>query len=70
MDVAFDGAQDNLADWFGPGCDQVRPQYFQPVMHGLGCQQHLGYEHFFLLKSSADFVHSKKKAVVEDLYGC
>ena len=69
VDVALDGADDDLADRFGPGLGQERTQDRHPPLHRVGGHQDLGDEQDAVAEVHADDAHALDEGLVEHARG-
>ena len=66
VQVALDGADDDLAGRRRAARGQVRLEDRQAALHGARGDQHLGHEVLVLLEQPADLGHGRDQAIVED----
>ena len=66
VDVALDGADDDLADRLGAGLGEQRPQDRHAGLHRVRGEQDLGHEQDAVAEVDADDPHALDERVVED----
>ena len=69
MQVALDGANDDLANRLDIGGGQERAQDRQPAFHRPGGDEHFGDIKFAVLEHPADLAHGGDQAFLEDCFG-
>ena len=67
VNVAFDGADDDLADRLGAGLGKQRAQDLHPALHGIGCEQHFRHEQDAVAEIDTDDPHAFDERIVQDL---
>jgi hypothetical protein len=69
VDVALDGADDDLADRFGPGLGEERPKDLHAGLHRVGGEEDLGYEQDAITEVDADDAHAFNECDVQGAIG-
>ena len=68
MDIAFDRADDVLADRLGAGLGDQGPQDHQRALHGACRDQHLRDEKVALLEATADLLEGGDQGLEQDVH--